>query len=392
MKRNARRGLTALLCLCLCLSLTVFCPTRASADTEIGKLLTTTTYTPVALMELKYVTAATSTGGAYIAGYRWVDTALGTVVTDAFSTGRYRVEITVNTIDGFVFSGQPAVYLNNIPADYTLSADRRSLTLSRTYEAEIWAPSVVKNPSGERVDEGGLASFSATALYTLGYEWHAVDPVNHVDYPVTELPGYNGVGLDNPNRSTLNLYNVPASMDGWQIYCTFLGASWAKKNSQVATLRVNHAEPTPEPTPEATAAPEPSEIAEPTPEVTAPPTPEAAPEEHFHEFSPAWYYDDESHWHACSCGERADEGPHEMSWTLERRATKKEPGLESGACSVCGYTAERETAFGAKDRLLRLAPAAVGAAAVLALAVFLLKRPRKKAPPKGGGYQGRHVK
>ena len=164
MKKNAKRGLTALLCLCLCLSLVVFCPAQASAETVIEKLLTTTSYTPVALMELMYVTAATSTGGAYIAGYRWVDTVLGTTVTDAFSTGSYRVEITVNTIDGFEFSEQPAVYLNNIPASYSLSADRRSLTLTRTYEAEIWAPSVVKNPTSERVDEGGLASFSATAL------------------------------------------------------------------------------------------------------------------------------------------------------------------------------------------------------------------------------------
>ena len=414
MKNSAKRVLTALLCLCLCLSFCVFSPGKASAEQEIIKVLARTNYTPVALMDVLNVTAETTTTGVFLDSYRWVDTTLGTVVTDAFDTGTYRVEITLGTYDGYVFADSVATYLNNIPADYTISADHRHLTLTRSYVAEIWAPTVIKNPGNERVDEGGLASFAATALYTLDYAWHAVDPATNTDYPVEVLPDVNGVRLiDDVNRSTLNLYNVPASMDGWQIYCTFLGASWAKTNSARATLRVNHTEPALSPVlnpaqgqtadpaaetdPDAAAAPDASldpaadPAAEASPEPTPIPTPEPTPEPHEHSFSAGWVYDDNSHWHECDCGERADEAAHDMTWSTEKIATRKEAGLENGVCPVCGFTTERETELTALGVAVSYAPFAIGALVILALLIVLLRR-RKKAPPPVEGYSGRHVK
>ena len=84
-----------------------------------------------------------------------------------------------------------------------------------------------------------------------------------------------------------------------------------------------------------------------------------------------------------------------MSWTREKFATKKEPGLRSGVCSVCGYTTVMETEFNAIDaidRVLAYSPYGVGAIALLVLAVFLLRRPKKKAPPKSSAYKGKHEK
>ena len=71
MRKSSKSLLTAILCLALCLTLCVFAPQKASADQVIGKILATTSYTPVALMDVSDITAATSTGGVYIVDYAW---------------------------------------------------------------------------------------------------------------------------------------------------------------------------------------------------------------------------------------------------------------------------------------------------------------------------------
>ena len=226
MKSTKSRLLTALFCLCLCAAVTALCPLRAHADDPIyvNKVLTTTTYTPVALMDLQYVKAATSTSGVYITEYNWFDTGTGSVITNNFTTRPAEVQITLATYDGIEFSDTVSVYLNNIPASFVVSADHRYLTLSRTYTPDIWKPSVIKNPDNETVEEGGIASFAATAIYNLGYQWMVLDPETWEHYPVDELPDRYGVTVGETGNDHVTIYGVTREMDGLRFYCTFLGA------------------------------------------------------------------------------------------------------------------------------------------------------------------------
>ena len=66
MKKSTRRLVTALLCLCLCLALHALSPMKASAEEIISKVLTTTKYTPVALMDVGLSPAGTSTPGVWV--------------------------------------------------------------------------------------------------------------------------------------------------------------------------------------------------------------------------------------------------------------------------------------------------------------------------------------
>ena len=53
--------------------------------------------------------------------------------------------------------------------------------------------------------------------------------------------------------------------------------------------------------------------------------------------SDEWLSDEASHWHACACGERVDEGAHELAWVVDRAPTAAEPGSGHEECGVCGY-------------------------------------------------------
>ena len=398
MKNNRNWLVTALLCLCLCVTASALFPLRAHAEEVISKVLTTTKYTPVALMNLNLNPAATSTSGVYIAGYNWFDADTNTIITDQYGEGVYRVEITLNTYDGFVFDPNVAAYLNNIPIDYILSPDYRSILLYRTYSAEIWAPSIVKQPQDETVDAGGIASFNATAIYTVGYQWHVYDPATRADYEASTLPYmFEGVRIGPEDSSTFTIENVPAEMDGFHVYVTFLGASWAKSNSNYALLHVRHAAPTPTPEPTPEPSPEPVETPVPTEEpVEAPePTPEA--QEHVHHFPDTWSFDDKDHWRECDCGEKIEFGAHTMEWTVRQRATKDAPGTEDGVCSVCGYTETRELPYTGLNPWLSVTLYGVGGLVGLTILVLIIDSIRRRAKaraaaPKAGAYSGRHVK
>lgn len=389
MKSMKSRLLTALFCLCLCAAVTVLCPIRAHADDPIyvNKVLTTTTYTPVALMDLDYVTAATSTSGVYITEYNWFDVETGSVITSNFTTRPAEVQITLATYDGIEFSDTVAVYLNNSPASFVVSADHRYLTLSRTYAPDVWKPSVIKNPENETVEEGGIASFAATAIYNLGYQWMVLDPETWEHYPVDELPDRYGVTVGETGNDHVTIYGVTREMDGLRFYCTFLGAvkgDYYNADSLGATLHVRFdpnaviTEPEPEEEPaEEVPAEEPTETPEETPaeetgaEETGPAPAETEAEEvHTHVFSDTWSYDGSTHWRECECGERTEQGAHTLEWKLTRRATKKIAGIETGTCTTCGYTVTRETDYDGISDGLRLA--IVGVAGLTALTILVL--------------------
>ena len=335
---KAMKGLWIfLLSLCLCLCAPALTPQRASAVLEIGKVLTTTSTTPVALMEVSQITAATSTGGCYISGYDWHDSQ-GWTATGTFGTEVYRVTITVSAADGYYFSENVAVYLNNEPAAFDMSTDFRTLTLYRDYSPAQWAPTVIKNPGSETVEVGGFASFVATATYVKSYAWEIMSPDGGTRCPCYELPAYfEGVSTSEDGYEKMNIYNIPAELDGWRVRCLFSGYG-GDVYSGYAIINVKHDEPEPTLTPTPKPSAEPGPGASPSPEATP------GPDGHIHSFSVAWSYDAQSHWKQCDCGERSEQAAHSMTWTPLAKATKKTPATEQGVCSVCGYSETRSVA------------------------------------------------
>ena len=382
------RILPALLCLCLCLTLFSFRLPAASAETEVPKVLATISYIPVALMEAGDITAATSTSGIYITEYNWYDIRGNYLITSRFGSGPVAVAITFATHDGFVFSGSVDVYLNNEPAAYEMSPDRHYLTLMRTYDPQIWLPSVIKNPGDEYLDEGRVASFVAAANYAEGFQWFACDPATGEEISVYEIPEMIDINSDGV-QSRVNIYGVPAWMDGWQVYCRFVGAMGYTQNSSRATLHVNPMPIEPDAPveteePEETPVPTPSPTPAPTPSPTPAPTPTPAPA-HVHAFPDAWRFDDTFHWRECACGERVEQGAHSMVWEVVTPASRKAPGLEHGVCAVCGFEGDRPLAYQGPGPAVRLAVIGVGGLLALTGVVLLvdsLRHPRRK--------EGRH--
>lgn len=332
-----KRALAGLLSLLLCLGICGLIPTEASAEGEIGKVLTTLSNVPVAMDGVYSITAATSTEGCYLASYGWYDSS-GSPADGVFEAGTYRVEITVNAADGYYFADGVAVYLNNSSVDYVMN-DSSSLTLYRNYDAQLWAPSIYKQPTTENVKEGELASFVAMATYTDTYEWTATSPDGKTTCKCDDLPDlFPGVSIGGDGKEKMNIRNVPAEMDGWTVKCTFSGPGGSAV-SNAASIKVKVAEtPKPTATPKPSATPKPTE----TPAATAKPGTE---DDHVHEFAESWSMDADKHWHECSCGEKAQEAPHSMEWTVVTEATKKAEGTEKGVCSVCGYTETRSLAY-----------------------------------------------
>ena len=332
-----KRALAGLLVLLLCLGICGLIPVEASAEGEIGKVLTTLSNVPVAMDGVYSITAATSTEGCYLTSYGWFDSS-GSPADGVFEAGTYRVEITVAAAEGYYFADGVAVYLNNSRADYILH-DSGSLTLYRDYDAQLWAPTIIKHPTTEKVKEGELASFVAMASYTDTYAWTATSPDGKTSCNCEDLPDlFPGVTIGGDGKEKMNIRNVPAAMDGWTVKCTFSGPGGSAVSNS-ASIKVMAAE-----TPAPTATPKP----------TLPPTPSAAPVAtaapdsagtHSHEFSSTWSMDADSHWHQCACGEKAQEALHSMEWTVVTEATKKAPGTEQGVCSVCGYTETRSLAY-----------------------------------------------
>ena len=68
-----KKIMAGFLSLLLCLGLCGLIPIEASAEGEIGKVLTTLSNVPVAMDGVYSITAATSTEGCYLTSYGWFD-------------------------------------------------------------------------------------------------------------------------------------------------------------------------------------------------------------------------------------------------------------------------------------------------------------------------------
>lgn len=341
MRALLKQLLTLTLMMSLMISLGAVSPVRASAeDNVITKVLTTLSSPPVALMEPSLITAATSTPGCHMISAGWFD-ASGNPVSGVFSTETYRLEITVGADDGFTIAQDVACYLNNNSINSIVDPSGKTVTLTREYTAEVWAPTVYKNPGAETVDEGGWASFVVSATYVREYHWALVDPSGYTTIMISDLktafPDMDSAG---DGSTKLKLYHIPYDLDGWKVVCDFVGAGNGNvKRSEPALLTVK-----PDPsrvieTPVPSSSPTPTPTAEPTPTPEATPTPAPV---HQHSFSSEWRYDARSHWHECpEDGAQADLALHTLVWSEVSSPDNPQVVTEQGVCEVCGYTVTR---------------------------------------------------
>ena len=50
-----------------------------------------------------------------------------------------------------------------------------------------------------------------------------------------------------------------------------------------------------------------------------------------------WKVDDNSHWHECECGYKADVAQHSFKWVVDKEANATQKGAKHKECTVCGY-------------------------------------------------------
>lgn len=334
-----KKLITAALALCMLMALPYAACEPAYAEGEINKVLATTSYTPVALMDVSFISAATGTEGCYVTSIIWYDQNY-TPLTDKFGTDTYHLEIRLDAYEGRYFAEGLNAYLNNSAVDYAIGEGGAYIVLRRDYTPDIWIPTVVKHPGAETVTEGGWASFVATATYCDGYTWSLTDPSGR-SIACSEIASkFPNVTVGGDGTEKIIVRNIPLEMNGWKAVCTFSGPGGSvTSNGALITVNSDPAKATPTPSPSASpeSSPQPEESQEPT---------EAA---HSHEFSDTWESDAGHHWRKCACGETADRGEHTMEWAEVRAAEKNYPGEERGVCSVCGYTTSRELQYKGGD-------------------------------------------
>lgn len=337
--------LTVLLVCCLVMSVATCSVSTASADEAITKVLTTLSSTPVALVDPALITVETSSPACYIISAGWFNAA-NQPVTGAFNAETYRLEITVGARDGYYFDPDVACYLNNSSITGIVADSGQAVTLVREYTADVWAPTVYKNPGDETVDEGGWASFVVSGSYVRAYEWVLIDPAGKVTVPVSELRSrFQGMDYSGDGSTKLILYHIPYELNNWKVVCNFIGVgdgNVTPSKPAIITVRADPSRvvstPAPSAVPSATPAPTPSAPVE----ATFPPV-ETSPLTHEHDFSGPWHYDARGHWHERpDDGMTADEALHSYTWT----ETVGEDGqsVETGVCNICGYTSTRRSA------------------------------------------------
>lgn len=366
MKDAASRLLTLFLVAVFVLSFAAFSPhafasenggegdTTASESTapsaqivELNKVTTTLEHTPVAMMPVSDCSAAVSAANASLVSATWYGPSGALSAGDTFGSGKYRIEIRVKANDGYRFSTTSFNgYLNNSSAPTTVDEGGQYATVSREFEAYIYNPIIYKHPGSETVNEGALLSYVASAGYAKHLEWELVSPDGQkLIHPGDVSATFPGARAENNGKDKLNIYNVTAEMDGWQVCAVFYGyTDDYVTRSRSVTIRVSGVTPKPSETPAPEETPAPSEAPEKTPAPAETPAPTSVPvpagntDDHTHSFY--WNYDNDKHWHECACGAREQEGEHSFTWTeLMRNGNLVK---EQGVCSVCGCTLIRE--------------------------------------------------
>lgn len=135
-----------------------------------------------------------------------------------------------------------------VGTEQSVYSDYASITVRSAKEAK---PVVTKNPTSEKVKEGGLCQFVARAKYAQYYDWELISP-DGTYYEADAIEGiFEGIKVSGEYSDTLTLRNIPAELDGFRVRCKFFSASVTA--SQPAYLYVIPNQETTEATEETTA-------------------------------------------------------------------------------------------------------------------------------------------
>ena len=385
MVRRIRRALTLILMLALLVS-ALGAPAFAE-DIIIEKVYASSDKEAVVMRTPNEIIFTTKTTGATISAVVWMDANGATLPGgDAFTQQVYTLTVTLTANPGYVFSQTALGYLYGKSANVSVSMDGKSISLRRNIEPPVWSPVVNKQPlTDPAIDPGGLVSYVATANFATSSQWLLVSPDGSQTLTVKEaVARFSGITVDDAGIGRIIIYNVPAEMNGWQIFCRFFESTGVySSDTQKAVIQVNVPAPTPTPTPEATPEPTPEPSPEAAPEATEAPdtTPEppeesAAPDED--EKAPAedeplvWKHNESGHWHERADGSTIDVGEHRFVWTQG-----ESDGEEIGVCSECGYTVYRVSENASKQDVK--GKILIGLGVVTGLLMMLsLAAPKKK--------------
>ena len=352
---------------------------------------------PAVNQDYSAFTVQTTTSGVMVTGWSLVDNS-GNACYGKVENKDYTLYVNISS--QIPLSAGVQAYINNEASGISVSSDGYSATVTRYIHPKLMGVTVWKDPTDETHDMSSVFSFNASASpYYNSVQWYVRSPSGEsvkAEELIGRFPGITAHVVDlGGGGTTLNLSAVPAAMDGWSVYCSFIGEAGAT-NTKDAHIKITNI-PTPTPVPTPTPTPAPTATPAPTPA----PTPEPTPEPVIERWSSEWSSDQTSHWHVSlnpGVTDVREKAAHEMTWTETRPASKKESGEEQGVCRVCGYTETRPIEYIRPEGLvpdsvqwiIAAAGGVLALAAIVVFAEYLKVKARKKRRAKmSGRYRGR---
>ncbi len=166
--------------------------------------------------------------------YAWYDSSWNRVGYE-FDSGRYWLRIDAYAISGYRFNSNAQAYINNVAVPTTVNGDGSILSVSAPYMAIEMGAQVVKSPTKESVKPSEWASFAASAAYTKSFQWLFESPDGKqqlttkelmAKFPEVNVKEVGGVQGNHEAVTTVNVYGIPAELDGWKVICEFQGIFW----------------------------------------------------------------------------------------------------------------------------------------------------------------------
>ena len=135
-------------------------------------------------------------------------------------------------------------------------------------------PVITKHPTGETVEEGGMAQFVARADHATDYVWSILSPDGAMSYPLTGVPAaFAGLEISGNYTECLTLSNIPYALNGWEVLCEISGPGGSATTNGarlVVDLKATEPTETEPPVTETTQPTEPSTEAPTEPSTEAP--------------------------------------------------------------------------------------------------------------------------
>lgn len=130
------------------------------------------------------------------------------------------------------------------------SVETQQATISIKGEAApvTGVPKVTKSPTGETVEKGGSCWFVAKADNATRVEWYFVAPDGNNEVKYTDIGStFSNLKVIDGDAESMQLKNVPAEMNGWQVYCHFSNALGSADTDRAKISIKGAATPTPAP-------------------------------------------------------------------------------------------------------------------------------------------------